>query len=187
MIRQRQEGWEAHLVSRAQRGERVAFQLLVDLHRAAVRGHALRMLRSSDDAEDAVQETFLKAFKALRSFDSGRPVLPWLMRICTNCCLDSLRSRRSDTETLDKHEHELMDTASDAAQLLQLDADGQRVREAVSRLPARYREIIMMRHFRHMDVCEIAEELCKPEGTIKSWLFRARALLREDLREAISA
>jgi RNA polymerase sigma-70 factor (ECF subfamily) len=53
--------------------------------------------------------------------------------------------------------------------------------EAISRLPEKYREIIVMRHFRHMDVMEIAVALDKPEGTIKSWLFRARALLKKDL------
>jgi RNA polymerase sigma-70 factor (ECF subfamily) len=49
------------------------------------------------------------------------------------------------------------------------------------RLPARYREIVMMRHFRQMEVNEIAAEMHRPEGTVKSWLFRARAMLRKDL------
>jgi len=57
--------------------------------------------------------------------------------------------------------------------------------EAIGRLPERYQRIIMMRHFRHMDVNEIAIELDKPEGTIKSWLFRARALLKKDLAPAM--
>ncbi len=57
--------------------------------------------------------------------------------------------------------------------------------EAVSRLPERYRNIITMRHFDHMDVNEIAIALDKPEGTIKSWLYRARALLKKDLSVAL--
>ena len=59
--------------------------------------------------------------------------------------------------------------------------------EAIHRLPVKYRKIIFMRHFQHKDVNEIAEELKKPEGTIKSWLFRARALLRKDLRVAMGS
>jgi len=58
------------------------------------------------------------------------------------------------------------------------------VLEAVERLPENYRRIVFMRHFRHIDVNEIAQELKKPEGTIKSWLFRARAMLRKDLQVA---
>jgi RNA polymerase sigma-70 factor (ECF subfamily) len=56
---------------------------------------------------------------------------------------------------------------------------------AIGRLPDHYRCIIMMRHFQHKDVMEIAVELDKPEGTIKSWLFRARALLKKDLQLAV--
>ena len=57
--------------------------------------------------------------------------------------------------------------------------------KAIARLPRHYREIVMMRHFREMEVNEIAAELHKPEGTIKSWLFRARAMLRKDLTPAM--
>ncbi|HZH98430.1 MAG TPA: sigma-70 family RNA polymerase sigma factor, partial [Fimbriimonadaceae bacterium] len=59
------------------------------------------------------------------------------------------------------------------------------VLEAVGKLPEKYRQIIMMRHMEHMDVTEIAEKLSKPEGTIKSWLFRARAMLKKDLQVAL--
>ena len=58
--------------------------------------------------------------------------------------------------------------------------------EAIKRLPWRYRQIIMMRHFEHMDVNEIAVQLHKPEGTIKSWLFRARAMLQKDLEPSFA-
>jgi MFS family permease len=61
------------------------------------------------------------------------------------------------------------------------------VMEAIGRLPEKYRSIIVMRHFKHMDVNEIAIELNKPEGTIKSWLFRARAILKKDLQVALGA
>jgi RNA polymerase sigma-70 factor (ECF subfamily) len=59
------------------------------------------------------------------------------------------------------------------------------VLDAIYRLPEKYRRIIFLRHFKHMDVNEIAVVLNKPEGTIKSWLFRARALLRKDLRMSL--
>lgn len=173
------------MVRRAQAGEGVAFELLVDTHRGAVRSHALRMLRVPEDADDAVQDTFLKAYRALYSFDPGRPVLPWLIRICTNCCIDLIRNRRPEVECIESHEHALFDARSAVDENFESSYHGEKVRDAVGRLPERYRQIILMRHFRHMDVCEIAHELNKPEGTIKSWLFRARALLRKDLKMAL--
>lgn len=173
--------WESHLVVRAAAGDQVAFELLCDLHRPTLRSLAMRMLRNADDANDVVQDTLVKAFRAIKDFDETRPLKPWLCRICTNCCVDAVRSRRREGDSLDQHEYmlatedEVDDSAAGSIQ------KGQ-VMEAVDRLPEKYRRIIFMRHFRHMDVNEIAVELNKPEGTIKSWLFRARALLKKDLQ-----
>lgn len=179
--------WEENLVRRAQAGERAAMELLIESYRPAVRSHALRMLRDADDANDATQETFVKAFKGLNTFDPARPLLPWLMRICSNCCVDTIRNRRHQTDTIEKHEHALYDEASDVEVGVETRQDSEVVQGAITRLPDRYREIIVMRHYRHMDVNEIAHALNKPEGTVKSWLFRARALLKKDLTMALSA
>lgn len=175
-------GWESHLIVRATEGEQVAFELLSDIYRPVLMSLAMRMLRNSDDACDVVQETLVKAFRAIGDFDASRPLKPWLCRICTNCCVDMVRSKRKDGDSLDQHEYMLADDGQ------QVDAsatgsiqEGQ-VIAAIDRLPDKYRSIIMMRHFKHMDVNEIAQELRKPEGTIKSWLFRARALLKKDLQ-----
>ena len=178
-------GWEEHLVRRAQQGERVALELLVDTYRTSVRSHAMRMLRDGEDADDAAQETFVKAFRALKGFEAGRPLLPWLLRICTNCCVDAMRDRRRRGDDIERHEHALCDTSTDVEDDVQALADREVVRDAISRLPDRYREIIVMRNYRHMEVCEIAAALDRPEGTVKSWLFRARALLRKDLQPAL--
>ena len=143
------------------------------------------MLRDSEDAEDAVQDTFVKAFRAIGTFESGRPLLPWLMRICSNCCVDIIRGRRNGQESIDKHEHAIFDVDADVEVGVESRLRVEKVREAVSRLPERYRRIIEMRHYSHMDVNEIAQALNTPEGTIKSWLFRARALLKTDLQVAL--
>jgi len=160
-------------------------ELLVENYRPAVRAHALRMLRDPEDANDATQETFVKAFRALGSFDSGRPLLPWLMRICSNCCVDAIRDRRHTPEAIEKHEHALFDESANVEEGVEARQDSEVVQKAITRLPDRYREIIVMRHYRHMDVNEIAFALNKPEGTVKSWLFRARALLKKDLTVAM--
>ncbi len=174
--------WESHLVIRAQAGEAVAFELLADTHRDSMRSLALRMLRHSDDAKDAVQDSFLKAFRAIHSFQPGRPVLPWLLRITSNCCVDVMRHRRVQTEPIDKYEFALPEGGPLISEGIESKIQGEWVHDAVDRLPEHYRNIIRMRHFGQMEVGEIANALNKPEGTIKSWLFRARALLKKDLR-----
>ncbi|MBX3117636.1 MAG: RNA polymerase sigma factor [Fimbriimonadaceae bacterium] len=173
--------WEQHLVQRACQGERIAFELLTDLYRPALFSLSLKMLRNADDAKDAVQEALLKAYKAITSFDPERPIKPWLFRICQNCCVDSVRSRRKGGDSLDDHEYMLQDQGESIEERAEGNLSNRAVVAAIGRLPERYRQIIHMRHFRHMEVNEIARELRKPEGTIKSWLFRARALLKKDL------
>jgi len=177
--------WDAHLVARAQAGEVVAFELLADSHREAMRQLALRMLRNPDDANDAVQDALLKAFRAIRSFHNGRPVQPWFLRIVANCCVDTIRTRRHDCEPLEPHEFALVDPRVRVAEEAEDAMLDEEIRGAIERLPNPYRRIIQMRHFGHMEVGEIADLLNKPEGTIKSWLFRARALLRKELSPAV--
>jgi RNA polymerase sigma-70 factor (ECF subfamily) len=174
--------WESHLILRAAAGDEEAFELLADIYRPVLTGLALRMLRNSDDANDAVQETLVKAFRAISDFDADRPLKPWLCRICTNCCVDTVRSRKRDGESLDQHEYMLADDGEHVEHSATGSIREGQVIAAIDRLPDKYRRIIVMRHFRHMDVNEIADELRKPEGTIKSWLFRARALLKKDLQ-----
>ncbi len=176
--------WEAHLIQRASKGETVAFELLSDLYRTTLYSLAMRMLRNVDDANDAVQDTLIKAYRHISEFDAERPIKPWLCRICSNCCVDLVRRKRQ-AESLDQHEYMLEDK-SDSPEVKAGDQIAQaQVLASIAKLPDHYREIILMRHFQHKEVVEIANELEKPEGTIKSWLFRARALLRKDLSPAV--
>ena len=182
---QRILSWEAHLIQRASEGETVAFELLSDLYRPCLEGLAMRMLRNSEDAKDAVQETLVKAFRAIKDFDPERPIKPWLCRICANCCVDAVRNRKKEPESLEHHDYMLQDDSQPLEERAVGSIRHRIVLEAISRLPEKYKMIILMRHFRHMDVNEIAIALNKPEGTIKSWLFRARSLLKKDLRLAL--
>ncbi len=177
--------WESHLIIRAAAGDEIAFELLSDMYRPVLMSLALRMLRNADDAHDVVQDTLVKALRAIKDFDSDRPLKPWLCRICQNCCVDAVRLRRRDGDSLDQHEYMLADESSDVNESATGAIREGQVKEAIERLPEKYRSIIVMRHFRHMDVNEIAQALDRPEGTIKSWLFRARALLKKDLQLAL--
>ena len=176
--------WESHLILRAADGDEVAFDLLSELYRQPLLAQAMRMLRNADDANDAVQETFLKALRAIKEFDPERPHRPWLCRICNNCCVDLVRHRRFSGENLENHEHMIREGDEVESQAAGSIRRGQ-LFDAISHLPEKYRNIILMRHFRHMEVTEIALALDRPEGTIKSWLFRARAMLKKELIPAL--
>ena len=178
-------GWEAHLIKRASAGEKVAFELLADLYRPTLHSIAMRMLRNREDANDALQDTLIKAWRAIGDFDPKRPIKPWFCRICANCCVDIVRDRKRSTEDLDKYEFALADSGSSPHDLAEDAIFGEEVQDAIARLPKPYQEIVLMRHYRQMDVNEIALALNRPEGTIKSWLFRARNLLKQDLGVAL--
>jgi RNA polymerase sigma-70 factor (ECF subfamily) len=176
---------ERSLAVRAIAGDRLAFSHLVEIHRPGLISVATRILRNGEDANDAVQETVYKAFRSIRSFQPGKPVKPWLYRICSNCCVDVNRSRRRDSNQLED-EDEIADIGLSVDEEVGANDIRRQVLEAIFRLPSRYRKIIFMRHFRYMDVSEIADVLERPEGTIKSWLFRARELLKQDLEPVFS-
>jgi RNA polymerase sigma-70 factor (ECF subfamily) len=178
--------WESHLIGRATNGDPVAFEILVDQYRPILFHVALRMLRNADDANDAVQEAFLKALRGLGDFEGDRPLRPWLCRICANCCVDAVR-RRQHHESLDEVEFNLADPGPSVAEEAYHALDHEQVMAAIDRLPDRYRRIIEMRHMQHLEVNEIAARLSAPEGTVKSWLFRARERLRKDLTPAMRA
>lgn len=179
-------GTEAGLIKRASRGDKRAFDEIVHRYQGCLYAMAYRILRNSDDAVDAVQETFIKAYRAIDGFDNQRPIKPWLCRICGNCCIDNVRARKERTESLDQHEYMLVDPTHSPDQMA---AEGDRdeaIAQAIDRLPPRYREIVVMRHYRQMEVSEISHALGTPEGTIKSWLFRARRQLRQELSMVLS-
>jgi RNA polymerase sigma-70 factor (ECF subfamily) len=177
---------ERDLVTKAAAGSREAFDGLVDLHYQAVYAHAYRILRSSEDASDATQTTFVKALRSIREFDVDRPMRPWLYRICGNVCIDIARSRHRTNEPIEKHCYMLEsgDNLEDAAEQSDLK---DKILKAILNLPEKYRRILILRHYEQMAVEDIADALDAPEGTIKSWLFRARAMLRKELAPLVES
>src|SRR5580700_7397653 len=97
---QQGEQGEDSAIGRARRGDREAFRVLVDTHARAVFRLAFRMTRNQTDAEDMVQETFLRAWKQIARFDGRASFSTWLHRICANCSLDHIRAgkRKQDLQ-----------------------------------------------------------------------------------------
>jgi RNA polymerase sigma-70 factor (ECF subfamily) len=177
---------ERDLVTKAAAGSRDAFDSLVDLHYQAIYAHAYRILRNSDDASDATQTAFVKALRSIAEFDVTRPMRPWLYRICGNVCIDLARSRHRSNEPIDKHAYMLESNDDLVGSAEQIDLR-EKILKAIMNLPEKYRRILILRHYEQMAVEEIAEALDAPEGTIKSWLFRARAMLKKELAPLVES
>lgn len=168
--------WERHLTDRAKAGDEAARTLFVDAFRPLAFRVAMERLGNVDDAADVAQEAIVRALGHLDSFDAGRSPRPWIARIAANLCTDLVRARRRKGET--ELSEEWTDDRAEA--LVSRGLDGEGVRGAVARLPEPYQEAVRLRFYEELDVSEIATRLAVPEGTVKSWLFRARAILRTD-------
>ena len=172
---------DSNLVAKAIAGNETACEELLAAYRDTLLALAQRLLRNREDAADAVQETLLKALRALPEFDTERPLGPWLCRICTNCCVDLARNRSRKPAALEGNEANIADDHASVEDSVGASVLRGEIVAALERMPLRYRRILFMRHFQHKDVNQIAAELHKPEGTVKSWLFRARAMLRKEM------
>jgi RNA polymerase sigma-70 factor, ECF subfamily len=173
---------ERALVVRAVQGDHDAFNELVGLHQQAVFNVAYRVLGNVHDAEDAAQDTFIRAYQFMDKFDNSRPLAPWLKRIAVNVCLNRLEAQKPAAPLDDEMAQPLDPNPGPEGRLITKDRN-ERIRAEMKRLPPRYRAVIELRHFQDLSYEEAARELKRPVSDVKSDLFRARKLLAERLRD----
>ncbi len=169
------------LILRIRRGETEAFGELIHRTQTAVFNVCFRLLGERREAEDLTQETFLRAWERLHTFNAERPFLPWIRRVAANLCLNHLAAR----PTADLEVNEERDSAhTDPLPPQQAEARerSDEIRAALLDLPHRYRIVIELRHFQELSYDEIAHSLNRPLSDVKSDLFRARKLLAEKLK-----
>jgi RNA polymerase sigma-70 factor (ECF subfamily) len=164
------------LARRAAEGQREAFEELVRRHRGRVYALALRICRNADDAEDALQETFIAAYRALPRFDRRARVSTWLYRIATNKCYDRLARRRATTDSATLPE------PADPRDPFARSERQELLTRALDGLPEQFREAALLCDVCGLTPAEAGEVTGVAEGTMKSRSFRARALLAEALR-----
>lgn len=168
---------DASLVERCLRGEDSAMRLFVQKHQSAVFGLCFRMLRHRQDAEDVAQEIFLRVFRALDRWDPTRPLRPWLMKIAANRCRTALQNRsRRRSVPLQSEQQVASPGESDSGGEL-----AEELEQALQTLREEYRLCFVLYYGQELSVAEVSEVLDCPEGTIKTWLHRARRLLAERL------
>ena len=173
---------EAELVSRARRGDATAFGLLVTAHAEIAFRTAYLVVADAAEAEDAAQEAFVKAHRALGRFEEGAPFRPWLLRIVANTARNRRRARgrRLGLQLRAEVAADRQPVAS--AESVVLDAERRHeLLEAVNALPPEDRLVIGARYFLDLPEAEIAALAGVPRGTVKSRLSRARARLASAL------
>lgn len=163
------------LVSRCLGGDSAAIAAFVSKFERFVFGLCLRMLRQREDAEDAAQETFVRAVRNLHRWDSSRPILPWLQTIAANRCRTALSKRtKRPLHTPNLPEPAIVDsTSSDMVE---------EVDRALATISDQYRDVIVLYYRGGLSVGEISEAIQVADGTVKTWLFRARKELADELR-----
>ncbi|TAJ12235.1 MAG: sigma-70 family RNA polymerase sigma factor [Planctomycetota bacterium] len=178
-------GADHDAVRRAQRGDAAAFEELVRRHeRGAVRV-ALNLVGRREDAEDLVQEAFLRVFRNLERFDFQYEFSTWLYRIVTNQAIDWLRRRRPAHSTTaredDEPEIELPDVRTPApSRGLELGEEAARVRECLSALAPHFQAVLVLREMEGMACTEIADIVGATHVTVRWRLHRGRKLFQEE-------
>lgn len=183
---------EGRLVGLAQRGVAEARERLAARHRRSAYLLALQLLGNPDDALDVAQESMLRFFGRLESFDAGRPVRPWLFQIVRNQVRDLRRRRRvRKSEPLEPEAGDLSRQIADPSQDPEASAAAaelrRRIWRALSTLGERQREILVLRDYHDLAYAEMAEVLKIPVGTVMSRLHGARKALRRVLGPAREA
>jgi RNA polymerase sigma-70 factor, ECF subfamily len=167
-----------------QRGEREAFDRLVERYQRDVYRLCFRYVNNHHDASDMAQEVFLKAYRALAKFRGDSSFSTWLYRIAVNTCLNFRAARKAPAEELSEH---VADGGMPVVERLERDERSQRVRKAVARLPEKQRATLILKVYQDLTHEEVARILGSSVGTVKANLFHALANLRKMLGQEAEA
>lgn len=171
------------LVSACQSGDVNAFEHLVRKYQDRTVRVLYLLLWDADDAQDAAQETFIRAFRCIKSFRYHSSFSTWLHRIAFNTARNWVRDNKRDREVLFSIEGCLSGNQDKPDDYLIAMERSIEIKYALSRLPQYYREAIVLRHYNDLSYEEIAQVQQVPIGTVKSRLAKARELLRQYLSD----
>lgn len=184
---------DSELVERAQRGEREAFELLVERYKHKAYRIAFHFTRQREEAKDISQEAFLRAYTHLNSFDGRSSFYTWFYRIVVNLCLDHKRKNRFSWLSLDQGGKSaapevgprgLTDSSPSPEQHVAAGELSRRASAALDKLPPKQRTVFILRNHQGLSIREIAQVVRSSEGTVKVHLHRAVAALRKTLLES---
>lgn len=169
------------IVRKCLAGDRLALNELFSRFEGRIYGLCFQMVRHREDALDLSQETFLRALRALPSFDLNRPFFPWLKRIAINTCLNHLRRN----EKFYLYPEEVQSAREVAACSVEQTIEDAELRDTIQRclntLPPVLRVVLVLRHYENLSYKEVTEATGVPMGTVKTYLYRAREILKKEL------
>ncbi|PAW94691.1 RNA polymerase subunit sigma-24 [Mucilaginibacter sp. MD40] len=174
---------EEELVTRILNGNLHAFQLLVKQHTKLVNSMVSRMVQNEEDVQDICQDVFIKVYKHLDSFKFNSKLSTWIGRIAYSTSINHLKKVSGKaTMTLDIAGFENMfQTNEDPETILTQKNTSAYIQMQINKLPVQYRVVLTLYHLNELSYLEIEEITGMPEGTVKSYLFRARKLLKDKL------
>jgi RNA polymerase sigma-70 factor, ECF subfamily len=181
---------EGFSLEKLQAGDPEEFSHLVDAYSSKIYRLATKMLNHQEDAEDVLQETFLKAYRGLKSFDGRSKLSTWLFRIATNEALMIIRRKHPDTISIDEpviteegeqEPVQIVDWCCMPENELLSEESRERLDKAVQRLPESLKVVFILRDINDMSTHETGEILGLSDTAVKTRLSRARLRLREDL------
>jgi RNA polymerase sigma-70 factor (ECF subfamily) len=181
---------DAAAVAKARGGDEDAFRVLVERHSRSVFRLAYRMTGSAEDAEDVVQETFVRAYRQLGRFEERSNFATWLYRIGFNCSIDHLRNREpresgQTPEVLDRLSPPVSGPTSE--DLVFAGQIGARVQQALNGLSEQERAAFLMRHYHGCSIDEICRALDLKTNAAKHSIFRAVKKMRSELQPLVRA
>ena len=181
------------LIALAASGSEKAYRELLDRYQRPVFSLIYRMVRDREQAEDLAQETFVKVFNHIDSFNPKYKFSSWIFKIASNLTIDALRKKDLNTVSLDGSRHASTPDEIDATRITVESRDenpeefleakelGQEIEGAIGKLRPEYRTAILLRHVEGRPYEEIAEIMGIPLGTVKTYIHRARGELKETL------
>ena len=177
---------DAMLVARLQAGDPDAYERLVRIHGGRLLSVARRFLPNNEDAQDAVQEAFIKAFRAIGTFEERAQLHTWLHRILVNTALMKIRSRKRRPEesiddllpTFHADGHQTTESRDWSDAIFERKETAAMVRRAIAQLPDHYRAVLTLRDIEERDTMETAAALGTTTTVVKVRLHRARQALR---------
>ena len=173
------------LVKRVCMGETQLFRLLIERHQQHIFNLCYRMLGQFEEADDATQDTFLKAYRSLKQFRGDARLKTWLCRIARNECFNRLRHENTaslDQQLTTDYSFQIADSTPSPLELIEQQETQSIVHEAINKLPHQYRLVITLFHLNGLSYEEISQVMEIPMGTVKTYIFRARELLKSKLQ-----
>ncbi len=170
---------EREVIKQVQKGHAEAYQVIVERYMKRAYYIALGYVRNVQDAMDISQESFIKAFRKIKRFDTEKSFFPWFYKLLKNLCLDHIK-RRSRAQEI----------PLDEARILKEEREDREMKEilwkGIEKLSFEQREVIILRYFQQLSYQEIAEITARPVGTIMSSLYYAKKRLRDAIKKFLS-